>query len=463
MLIMMIFYGLILAFGAKTIADGSEDLLEVFPDQSALIGGLLLPILGAVPDATMILVSGIFGTREDAQTQVSVGMGTLAGSTIMLLTVPWSASLILGRTTIRHGESQDGEIGASLTTMEGWSHTGITVDHDTMLNARIAGGVSVAFLLGQIVAFFYLKDEEVPRAVELESKVSLAGFVICAILFVLYIAYQLYIPKIAEWRNERIAIKNREKKLLLQALLVVNRMRDLANVPVKFESQQHEEKHKDEQNKAVALSLGAKWKSIAAQKKQQQEEAETSPLTLHQPMNATKDIREDSEEEGEEEPRWMKILKCVGQMLVGALLVTLFSDPIVNVISLLGEEMQIGAFYISFVVTPICSNASELIASLVFASSKTKQASSMTYSQLYGAATMNATLGLSIFYALIHFRGLAWTFSAETLSILFITWSVCLVASFKKTFSCWWIIPNLMLYPLSLVFVFVLEHFAQWT
>lgn len=66
----MIIYGVILGAGAKMIADGSEDLLEVFPDHSTLIGGLLLPVLGVVPDGTMILVSGLFGSREEAQEQV---------------------------------------------------------------------------------------------------------------------------------------------------------------------------------------------------------------------------------------------------------------------------------------------------------------------------------------------------------------------------------------------------------
>eukprot|EP00961_Rhodomonas_salina_P067141 901525-Rhodomonas_salina.3 len=70
-----------------------------------LIGGLLLPILGALPDSAMIVMSGLGGSIEQAKEQVSlvnpvvnrtsdgpddvwgqiaVGIGTLAGSTIML-------------------------------------------------------------------------------------------------------------------------------------------------------------------------------------------------------------------------------------------------------------------------------------------------------------------------------------------------------------------------------------------
>ena len=40
------------------------------------------------------------------------------------------------------------------------------------------------------------------------------------------------------------------------------------------------------------------------------------------------------------------------------------------------------AFYLSFVITPFCSNASELVSSLIFASKKKKVNSSLTFSQV---------------------------------------------------------------------------------
>lgn len=40
------------------------------------------------------------------------------------------------------------------------------------------------------------------------------------------------------------------------------------------------------------------------------------------------------------------------------------------------------AFYVSFVVTPLCSNASELVSSLIFAAKKKKENISMTFAQV---------------------------------------------------------------------------------
>lgn len=44
------------------------------------------------------------------------------------------------------------------------------------------------------------------------------------------------------------------------------------------------------------------------------------------------------------------------------------------------------AFYLSFVITPFCSNASELVSSLMFAAKKKKVNTSLTYSQVSGRA-----------------------------------------------------------------------------
>ena len=92
-LILMVFYGALLGLAAKFISDGAEMLLE-FGLPPGVIGGVVLPVLGAVPDCAIILASGL---GEGAQEKLSVGMGTLAGSTVMLLTVAWSASLFVGR------------------------------------------------------------------------------------------------------------------------------------------------------------------------------------------------------------------------------------------------------------------------------------------------------------------------------------------------------------------------------
>lgn len=70
---------------------------------------------------------------------------------------------------------------------------------------------------------------------------------------------------------------------------------------------------------------------------------------------------------------------------------------------------------------------------------------------------MNNTLCLGIFFVLIAKLGLTWTFSAETLAIVAVTWIVGVPASLRRNFQVFWLFPILLAYPLSLVLVYFLE------
>jgi hypothetical protein len=143
-------YGCGLLQAANLISDGSELLLEVL--SPGLVGGLLLPILGAVPDAAVIVASGLGATKEEAQEQVSVGMGTLAGSTVMLLTVAWGGSLWVGRCDLDGFTGKAIQKQCSHGLADSFANTGVTVDDDTTLNARIMIFSCLTFVAPQAAA-----------------------------------------------------------------------------------------------------------------------------------------------------------------------------------------------------------------------------------------------------------------------------------------------------------------------
>lgn len=91
---LMAVYGFVLFHASNMLSNGSELLLLV-PSLEGIVGSVVLPILGAVPDGAIMLFSGL-GDRAEAQEQLAVGVGALAGSTIMLLTIPWGVSIIAG-------------------------------------------------------------------------------------------------------------------------------------------------------------------------------------------------------------------------------------------------------------------------------------------------------------------------------------------------------------------------------
>merc|ERR1719163_640115 len=96
-------YAYVLFQASNLISDGSELLLLV-PAVAGLVGSVVLPVLGAVPDGMMVLFSGL---GPDAQEQVAVGVGALAGSTIMLLTLPWFIAVYAGRVPLDKSGAPD--------------------------------------------------------------------------------------------------------------------------------------------------------------------------------------------------------------------------------------------------------------------------------------------------------------------------------------------------------------------
>jgi len=180
---------------------------------------------------------------------------------------------------------------------------------------------------------------------------------------------------------------------------------------------------------------------------------------------------EETEDEDEEEtPEWLDteslseeeqhaaLIKssCI-QMAMGTFIVLLFSDPMVDVLSELGARSGIPAFFVAFILAPLASNASELIASISYASKKKVECSDVSFGQLLGAAIMNNTFCLGIFLALICFRPLVWTFTAETLSILIIELIMAYYAC-KTTHTVSDAVLVGSLFPISIVLVYVLEY-----
>ena len=69
---LLISYGYVLYFASNLISEGS-DLLLLIPSLAGLVGGVVLPFLGAVPDGAIMLFSGL-GDVEKAQETLSIGM-----------------------------------------------------------------------------------------------------------------------------------------------------------------------------------------------------------------------------------------------------------------------------------------------------------------------------------------------------------------------------------------------------
>jgi hypothetical protein len=470
-LILVGLYGIVLAYSAKMISDGSELLLDLgFP--AAIIGGVVLPLLGAVPDSAMIIASGVGGSREEVQKEINVGMGTLAGSTIMLLTIPWLGGIILGRVDIVNKEGIDKK--CSRFSIKSFWKQGVSVFPDVTRGAIVMLITTLPYFIVQGADWYYGPTR--PNTSEANGEVptyikytSLSTGIICFILFVAYLVYQI-VDSVAARRKAEVKRKELiQRRVIRQIYLIQKKSFEKINVPRAAEGTSSE-KTPLVDAEANEQKLGKKyfgaWKMSKGLKKA---EAETKP-------DETEVEKSGEEDEEKEEPKWMIALKSILLLTFGVGFVTLFSDPMAGALTAItdptrsgiyGNYIPIPTFYVSFIVTPLCSNASELISSLVFASKKRKMNSSMTFSQLYGAATMNNTLGLGIFAILVYAQGLYWEYSAEVTVIILIQFTVGLIAVLSGFLYNHTYILGLgflvgSLYIVSLALVAILENVANW-
>jgi Ca2+/Na+ antiporter len=213
-LTLMALYGVILFKASNMLSEGSELLLLV-PSLAGLVGSVVLPILGAVPDGAIMLFSGL-GPREVAQQQLTVGVGALAGSTIMLLTIPWGGAILAGRVKIgsdgtarykvRTGrplpsrQSSSGVaspersarqlvVAAKLGQATGWRAflfgTGVTPDATIRKNALLMLGTALVYLVIQGPATRYAMQREPDdvAVAQVEKGWALAGLLLAVLTF----------------------------------------------------------------------------------------------------------------------------------------------------------------------------------------------------------------------------------------------------------------------------------------
>jgi Ca2+/Na+ antiporter len=194
-------YGYGLMWAAKLISDGSELLLLV-PSVAGIVGSVVLPVLGAVPDGMMVFFSGM---GPDAQEQLSVGVGALAGSTVMLLTIPWVLAIIGGRVHYKNGKPNYKDKSRplpALTDISNWANVGVLLRPEIHRGSHIMMLTSISYLLLQVPGLFY-RDQSVRAQAMGEHNWALFGFFLCMIFFFGYL-YKSYVQSINKTDNKQM-------------------------------------------------------------------------------------------------------------------------------------------------------------------------------------------------------------------------------------------------------------------
>ncbi|KAI8009853.1 Sodium/calcium exchanger NCL [Camellia lanceoleosa] len=506
-LFLIIVYGYLMFLAATYLSNGSELLLEILGP--GIVGGLFLPILGALPDAMLILVSGLSGTTETAQSQVSVGMGLLAGSTVMLLTVIWGTCVIVGKCDLHDSIAIDGKD----TKKFNLTSSGVTTDIWTSYAARIMAISVIPFLVVQI--------PQIMNSTSGRHLAVLIALIVSVCMLISYCLYQVFQPWIQRRRlayaKHKHLISGFLKYLKMHALgkfikdngelnteIVEKLFRTIDGDNDEFISEpelkalivgMRLDEINFDQDDAVRKVMNdfdtsndykidlrefingiSKWLDEAKQAGAPREAGTATMKYLDDFHKQTKrehyllgdqsgDQSVDQSDEvleGVENPKWTS-LKAVLMLVVGTVIAAAFADPLVDAVDNFSDATSIPSFFISFIALPLATNSSEAVSAIIFASRKRMRSTSLTFSELYGAVTMNNVLCLSVFLALVYVRGLTWDFSAEVLVILVVCLVMGAFASFRTTFPLWTALVAFFLYPFSLALVYVLDYVLGWS
>ncbi|XP_073287240.1 sodium/calcium exchanger NCL-like [Primulina huaijiensis] len=496
-LFLILVYGYLMFLAATYLSSGSELLLEILGP--GLIGGLFLPILGALPDALLILVSGLSGSTETAQSQVSVGMGLLAGSTVMLLTLIWGACVVFGKCDIENSVAVDSK------DTKGFSLTGSGISTDIWTSyAGIVMALSVVpFVIVQFPRIFHSNSGK--------HLAVLIGLIVSISLLISYCLYQVFQPSV---QRRRLAYA--KHKHVISGILQHLKMHSLGKLCTEdgrpdeeileklFKSIDDNDDGILQRSEVKALILGIRFNDINL-------DEEDAVEKVMNDFNVTNDSAIDYTEFKSGVERWLEVargggsvnhsssmkyidnfhqltrreydllgdlsdevvegvdnarsttVKAVLLLLLGTAIAAVFADPLVDAVDNFSSATSIPTFFISFIALPFATNSSEAVSAIIFSSRKKFRSASLSFSELYGAVTMNNVLCLSVFLAIVYVRGLEWDFSSEVLVILIVCLVMGFFASIRTTFPLWTSILAFLLYPFSLALVYVLDYVFGWT
>ncbi|XP_071713919.1 sodium/calcium exchanger NCL-like isoform X2 [Rutidosis leptorrhynchoides] len=448
-------------------------------------------------------VSGLSGSTETAQDQVSVGIGLLAGSTVMLLTVVWGSCIILGKCDLQNSIAVDNQ------DTKGFSLVGSGVSTD------IWTSYSAMIMAVSVLPFLVVQFPQVTHSASGGHLAVLIGLIMSIFLLIAYCIYQVYQPSIQKRRIAFAKCKHIRSGLLkyftnengglvdnrgqlnrevlyklfksvdvngdghlsqseLRALVVGMQLTDIKvdeEDAVSKLMKEFDTSGDDEVDFEEFITGVSNWLEEARRAKIDSPIAGNSNNYIHDYHEETKrehyllgdEGGEDDDGNGVDHDVRGTTIKAVLLLLLGTLVAAVFADPLVDAVDGFSTATSIPSFFISFIVLPLVTNSSESVSAIIFASRKKKRSTSLTFSELYGAATMNNLLCLSVFLALVYVRGLTWDFTSEVLVIVIVCIVMGVFGSLRTTFPLWTSFIAFVLYPLSLVLVYVLDYRFGWS
>ncbi|KAK9265345.1 hypothetical protein L1049_027214 [Liquidambar formosana] len=493
-LFLIVVYEYLLFHGESYVAAGGEMIFKILGP--GVFGASAFQVLGALPESFILLASGLLNTKEVAEEYVFTGVGLLAGSTILLLTVLWGTCVIVASQNLSDTSESDLSDGSD-TRKETCS--GISTDLETSYTARIMVLSVIPFIIIQIPKIF-------PSST-VQNIVTLVALFVSVVFLLLYFFYQTFQPWIQKRRLEYVKHEHLILKILqhvqnhaLARILTDDGAPNVLGIRRLFEKIDLDGDNCISQTELKRLIMNLKFGDMPLDVdkavSKMMEEFDTSgdhliseeefvagfakwlnPLNNQDPHTPTyqDDVYQKTWEETDmlvdddkrkgvvnEKSPWAW-LKAIMFLVVGIVILAILAEPLIESVQNFSKAASIPSFFISFILVPLATTARAATSAIKAARRKKSRTTSLTFSEIYSGVFMNNILGFCVLLSLIYARGLTWDFSAEVLVVVIVCAIVGLSASFCSAFPVWSSIIAYLLYPLSLLLVYFLDDVLQYS
>ncbi|KAL9689230.1 hypothetical protein QQ045_033664 [Rhodiola kirilowii] len=486
-LFLIVVYEYLLSLSQKYITEGSNLFFKMFG--TGIFGASMFQILGTFPPVMILLVNGLAGTTSTAETLSAMGLAMLAGSAVMMLTLQWGAVVAFGSHNISQTSSSTEASATSRPFSQGY---GVTQDADAKWIARL--------LLIAMVPFLILQLPQIFDSTTVTSIAVLVALILSAIGLITYCTYEIFQPLIQTMTLEYIMQDFLEDNIF-PGLLDADRKADEAAIAQLFQKLDKNSDDKISADELEALFLGVQLKEMDSKNKnfvtnlmKQFDISKDNSVTIaefirrmKQLLNGSSDTSSTQNDTGTSSSRpeetqalissenattttspivaktWLNYAKAGYFLVLGAAISLLLAMPLMEAIEDFSDGLSIPSFIITYVIVPFAMSYKQVVLAITSASKKTEKAISLTFSMIYSGVYMSSMMSLTMFLLIVYVRDLTWDVSAGVLVVLIVGVLMGCLTSLRNTFPFWTCIVAFLLYPISLVLIYVLTTYCGWS
>ncbi|KAK1422711.1 hypothetical protein QVD17_17997 [Tagetes erecta] len=497
-LFLIVVYQYLMSVGQSYISNGSDKFFSLIGP--GIFGAGVFHILANFPLLFLILENGLSASDDtSAYFSAAMGMNVLAGSAVMSLTLIWPSVIVFGSYDLADdNEEEDDAVLPELPDEEPsyikkLTAYGLTTDGETSYTARL--------MLVSMIPFLVLQLPKIINTTSVTRVIVLLTLILSLSFFIAYAVYQMFQPWIQNRRFDYVRQKFVKNKLL--KLLSTN-----GKANVKLIKDLHKELDKNHDGKVTkaelkTLLLGIQLEAdgeltddlvervmdqLDISGDESIQEAEFVRILTKWLKDARKSLskndynplsffvkqQEDADEEQQAAliPKKTKLnyqgsiweyLEALALVLLGTAVTALIALPLIMNVSGFATEANVPSFLIPYIIIPCAINIPRLLSTIDAASQKTQRAASLTLSQIYSGVFMSNMSSLTTFLLTVYIRDLPWDVSAEVLVVLIICGVMGVFTSTRTSFPLWTGYVGYLLYPISLLMLYLLTVVWGWS